>query len=75
VLLVLGAVPAAAVIMTTFVLPSELFPVSMRTTGHGISAGIGKLGARSGLLIFFRTGGGACTRARDRVDVAGGPLS
>ena len=25
--------------MTTFVLPSELYPVTMRTTGHGISAG------------------------------------
>jgi MFS transporter, PHS family, inorganic phosphate transporter len=27
--------------MTTFVLPSELYPVAMRTTGHGISAGVG----------------------------------
>ena len=26
---------------TTFVLPSEVFPVSMRTTGHGIAAGVG----------------------------------
>ena len=25
--------------MTTFVLPSEVFPVSMRTTGHGIAGG------------------------------------
>jgi PHS family inorganic phosphate transporter-like MFS transporter len=25
--------------MTTFVIPSELYPVSMRATGHGISAG------------------------------------
>jgi len=38
--------------MTTFVLPSELFPVSMRTTGHGISAGIGKLGAFIGVFLF-----------------------
>ena len=30
---------------TTFVLPSEVFPVSMRTTGHGIAAGVGKFGA------------------------------
>jgi MFS family permease len=36
---------------TTFVLPSELFPVSMRTTGHGISAGIGKLGAFIGVFL------------------------
>jgi PHS family inorganic phosphate transporter-like MFS transporter len=36
---------------TTFVLPSELFPVSMRTTGHGIAAGIGKLGAFIGVFM------------------------
>ena len=38
--------------MTTFVLPSELFPVSMRATGHGISAGIGKFGAFVGVFLF-----------------------
>jgi MFS transporter, PHS family, inorganic phosphate transporter len=38
--------------MTTFVLPSEVFPVSMRTTGHGISAGVGKLGAFIGVFLF-----------------------
>ena len=38
--------------MTTFVLPSELFPITMRTTGHGISAGIGKLGAFIGVFLF-----------------------
>jgi hypothetical protein len=38
--------------MTTFVLPSEVFPVSMRATGHGISAGIGKLGAFIGVFLF-----------------------
>ena len=31
--------------MTIFVLPGELFPTRFRATGHGISAGIGKLGA------------------------------
>jgi MFS family permease len=36
---------------TTFVLPSELFPVNMRTTGHGIAAGIGKLGAFIGVFL------------------------
>ncbi len=36
---------------TTFVLPSELFPVNMRTTGHGIAAGIGKLGAFVGVFL------------------------
>ncbi|HEU5389739.1 MAG TPA: MFS transporter [Streptosporangiaceae bacterium] len=38
--------------MTTFVLPSELYPTAMRSTGHGISAGIGKLGAFIGVFLF-----------------------
>jgi MFS family permease len=37
--------------ITTFVLPSEVFPVSMRTTGHGFAAGIGKLGAFVGVFL------------------------
>ena len=37
--------------MTTFVLPSEVFPVSVRTTGHGLAAGIGKLGAFVGVFL------------------------
>jgi MFS family permease len=36
---------------TTFVLPSEVFPVSMRTTGHGVASGIGKLGAFIGVFL------------------------
>ncbi|NNN03620.1 MAG: MFS transporter [Acidimicrobiaceae bacterium] len=36
---------------TTFVLPSELFPVSQRTTGHGVAAGVGKLGAFLGVFL------------------------
>jgi MFS family permease len=40
-----------AQVLTTFVLPSEVFPVSMRTTGHGIAAGIGKLGAFVGVFL------------------------
>ncbi len=36
---------------TTFVLPSEVFPVSMRTTGHGVAAGVGKLGAFAGVFL------------------------
>jgi len=36
---------------TTFVLPSEVFPVSMRTTGHGVAAGVGKLGAFIGVFL------------------------
>ncbi len=37
--------------MTTFVLPSEVFPVSVRTTGHGMAAGVGKLGAFVGVFL------------------------
>jgi MFS family permease len=37
---------------TTFVLPAELYPVSMRATGHGISAGVAKLGAFIGVFLF-----------------------
>ncbi len=36
---------------TTFVLPSEVFPVSVRTTGHGLAASIGKLGAFAGVFL------------------------
>jgi MFS transporter, PHS family, inorganic phosphate transporter len=38
--------------MTTFVMPSEIYPVAMRATGHGISAGVGKLGAFIGVFLF-----------------------
>jgi len=38
--------------MTTFVMPSEIYPVDMRATGHGISAGVGKLGAFIGVFLF-----------------------
>ncbi len=37
--------------MTTPVMPVELYPVAMRATGHGISAGIGKL-AFIGVFLF-----------------------
>lgn len=36
---------------TTFVLPSEVFPVYWRTTGHGAAAGLGKLGAFVGVFV------------------------
>jgi MFS family permease len=38
--------------LTTFVLPGELYPVSVRATGHGISAGVGKFGAFVGVFLF-----------------------
>jgi MFS transporter, PHS family, inorganic phosphate transporter len=37
---------------TTFLMASELFPVSARTTGHGLSAGMAKVGAFVGVLTF-----------------------
>ena len=37
---------------TTFVLSAELFPVSVRTTGHGMSAGVAKVGAFLGTFLF-----------------------
>src|SRR4051794_19342915 len=38
--------------VTTFVIPSEIYPTDMRATGHGISAGVGKLGAFIGVFLF-----------------------
>ncbi|KDM68383.1 MFS transporter [Acidiphilium sp. JA12-A1] len=37
---------------TTFLLSSEVFPVNIRTTGHGASAGVAKVGAFIGAFIF-----------------------
>jgi PHS family inorganic phosphate transporter-like MFS transporter len=37
---------------TTFIYPAEIFPTQVRTTGHGISAGAGKLGAFLGAFLF-----------------------
>jgi MFS family permease len=37
---------------TTFVLPAEVFPVNVRTTAHGISAGVAKIGAFIGTYFF-----------------------
>lgn len=37
---------------TTFVFPAEIYPVRYRTTGHGISAASGKLGAAISTLYF-----------------------
>lgn len=36
---------------TTFILPTELFPTQIRSTGHGIAASAGKLGA--GIFTFL----------------------
>jgi MFS transporter, PHS family, inorganic phosphate transporter len=37
---------------TTFVYPSEIFPVKVRTTGHGITAAMGKIGGFIGVFTF-----------------------
>jgi MFS family permease len=37
---------------TTFVLPAEIFPMKVRTTSHGISATVGKVGAAVGTFSF-----------------------
>ena len=37
---------------TTFIYPSEIFPVEVRTTASGIAAGAGKMGAFAGAYLF-----------------------
>ncbi|BDC18942.1 MFS transporter [Acidianus sp. HS-5] len=37
---------------TTFVVPAEVYPTSYRTTGHGISAAAGKIGAAISTYLF-----------------------
>jgi len=37
---------------TTFVIPAEVYPTSIRATGHGMAAGIGKFGAFVGTFVF-----------------------
>ncbi|CAG8819398.1 28050_t:CDS:2, partial [Racocetra persica] len=39
---------------TTFVVPGEVFPTRYRSTGHGISAAAGKLGAIISQVGFFK---------------------
>ncbi|KAN0132904.1 inorganic phosphate transporter [Lactarius tabidus] len=40
--------------VTTFVIPGEIFPTRYRSTGHGIAAASGKLGAIVAQIIFFK---------------------
>ncbi len=37
---------------TTFLIPSEIFPTSIRATAHGLSAAIGKVGAFMGAFLL-----------------------
>jgi PHS family inorganic phosphate transporter-like MFS transporter len=39
---------------TTFIIPGEVFPTKFRSTAHGISAAMGKLGAIVSQLGFFQ---------------------
>ncbi|KAJ1916747.1 hypothetical protein H4219_003617 [Mycoemilia scoparia] len=39
---------------TTFIVPAEVFPTRWRSTGHGISAAMGKLGAIISQVGFFQ---------------------
>ena len=45
---------------TTFIYPAELFPVDVRTTGHGIASAAGKIGGFAGVFLFpvFMSKGG-----------------
>ena len=50
---------------TTFIYPAEIFPTEVRTTAHGISAGMGKMGAFVGVYLLRRTSTpGAYARSR-----------
>ena len=37
---------------TTFIYPAEIFPTEVRTTSHGIAAGVGKMGGFAGTYLF-----------------------
>ena len=50
---------------TTFVLPSEAFPTRARSTAHGISAAMGKLGATAGSFGLLAQWYSYCTSSRD----------
>ena len=38
--------------ITTYLLPAEFYPTNIKATGHGLAAGIGKMGAFAGTLIL-----------------------
>ncbi|KAF0892427.1 hypothetical protein E2562_015489 [Oryza meyeriana var. granulata] len=40
---------------TTFIIPAEIFPARLRSTCHGISGAVGKLGAIVGVFSFLNT--------------------
>jgi MFS transporter, PHS family, inorganic phosphate transporter len=56
---------------TTFLMPSEAFPTRIRSTAHGLSAAIGKLGATVGSFGLLSHFNSHCTATPD---VNGNPL-
>jgi hypothetical protein len=51
---------------TTLVYPAEMFPVEVRTSGHGICAAAGKLGGFIGVYLFPQLlSSGGIRRAED----------
>ena len=38
--------------LSTYTIPTEVFPVRLRASGHGLATGCGKLGATAGVLLF-----------------------
>ena len=38
--------------LSTYTIPSEVFPVRLRASGHGLATGAGKLGATAGVILF-----------------------
>ena len=38
--------------LSTYTIPSEVFPVRLRASGHGLATGCGKVGATAGVLFF-----------------------
>ena len=59
--------------LSTYTIPSEVFPVRLRASGHGLATGCGKLGATAGVLFFPIVQGspGADGHAHDRGRVRG----
>ncbi len=58
--------------ITTFLYPAEIFPVTVRTTAHGIAAGIGKFGAFIGAFIFPLMLSSSAFKLPGAMGVAGG---
>ena len=58
--------------VTTFVYPAEIFPVTVRTTAHGIAAATGKVGAFIGAFFFPIMLSNAIFKLPGAMGIAGG---